>query len=71
VLIGTAFGTPLHRPLIRHGATALAISLALLLGFFLLPPMQDVLRRGSTDDTSCVAPLFIISTLLAVASAGL
>jgi hypothetical protein len=71
VLIGTAFGAPLHRPLIRHGATALAISLALLFGFFVLPPTQDILRRGSTADTSRVAPLFIISIILAVTSAGL
>jgi hypothetical protein len=71
VLIGTAFGAPLHRPLNRHGATAMAISLALLSGFFLLPPMQDVLRRGSADDTSRVAPLFIISTILAIASTAL
>jgi hypothetical protein len=56
VLIGTAFGAPLHRPLIRHGATALAIALALLFGFFVLPPMQDILRRGSVDDTSRIAP---------------
>jgi hypothetical protein len=68
VLIGTTFGAPLHRPLIRHGATAFAISLALLFGFFVLPPMQDVLRRGSLDDTSRVAPLFLIATVLAVAS---
>jgi hypothetical protein len=68
VLIGTAFGAPLHRPLVRHGATALAIALALLFGFFVLPPMQDVLRKGSVDDTSHVAPLFLISIMLAAAS---
>jgi hypothetical protein len=71
VLIGTAFGAPLHRPLIRHGATALAISLALLFGFFVLPPMQDILRRGSVNDTRHVAPLFIISVILALASTTL
>jgi hypothetical protein len=71
VLIGTAFGAPLHRPLIRHSATALAISLALLFGFFVLPSMQDVLRRGSADDTSRVIPLFVISTTLALASSAL
>jgi hypothetical protein len=71
VLIGTAFGAPLHRPLIRHGATALAIALALLFGFFVLPPMHDILRRGSVDDNSRIAPLFLISTILAVASTTL
>jgi hypothetical protein len=71
VLIGGAFGAPLHRPLIRHAATALAISLVLLFGFFLLPAMQDVLRRGSADDTSRVAPLFVISAILALASTAL
>ena len=60
-LIGTAFGAPLHRPLIRHGATALAVALALLFGT----------RQGSADDTSRLAPLFLISTILAVASTAL
>lgn len=70
-LIGTAFGAPLHRPLIRHGAMALAISLAMLFGFFVLPPMQDVLRRGSVNDNSRVAPLFVISVALAIAATAL
>jgi hypothetical protein len=70
-LLGAAMGAPLHRPLVRHGATALAISLALLFGFFILPPMQDVLRRGSNDDASRVAPLFVISTIVALTSTAL
>jgi Protein of unknown function (DUF3237) len=68
VIISGDDGAALHRPLIRHGATALAISLALLFGFFVLPPMQDILRRGSVDDTSRIAPLFLISSILAAAS---
>jgi hypothetical protein len=71
VLIGTAFGAALHRPLIRHGATALAISLALLFAFFVLPAMQDVLRRGSADDTSRVIPLFALAIVLVVLSTAL
>ena len=70
-LIGTAFGAPLHRPLIRHGAPSLAISLALLFGFFLLPPMQDVLGRGSVADDIRLAPLFLISNIVAVVSTAL
>lgn len=68
VLLGIAFGAPLHRPVIRHGATALAVALALLLGFFLFPPMQSILRGTDTNNTRGIPALFIISALLAASS---
>ena len=68
VFLGIAFGAPLHRPVVRHGASALAFALVLLLGLFLFPPMQNILRGTDTDNTRHVAALFVISTVLAVGS---
>ena len=71
--IGVAFGTMLHRPIVRHFGITLLASTAALVGLVLLPPVQYVLRQmndGRTGGVVALAAVAIAVGAATVATAG-
>jgi hypothetical protein len=66
--IGVAFGTLLHRPVLRHTGVTLLVTIAALVGIILLPPVQSVLRALNDGRTTGVIVLAAAGGVIAFAA---